>query len=259
MKFNLKGLFIVLVAILASNTIFKSICLNSFDNCLECKIISKTFFVIVTLFLLKKVDLLHKLKPSKKTFLFLFISVSLLVLSFNQINSIYVQNSISIEMNKNIVFLWSTFSVGLFEEMFFRVFVFFVILQNTRGNLILSIILTSLLFGLAHLANIFNPEYVKISVINQILFAIALGVLFQSIYVRYKSLILISTLHCLTNYFGTYKRYLLNIGDNHDSYTFNDFISTFILIIFITIILIIPLSYLLIKKQLKDKTWHNNV
>ena len=157
-----------------------------------------------------------------------------------------------------LIFLISCLAVGLFEELFFRVFVFHYLLEilaPRKNKLILSIISTSLIFGFAHLTNLFNPEYHKISVINQVLFAASIGFVFQSIYIRTRSLTIITCLHALINFFGSYKNNLLEDVDNIESqFTFNDFMTTFLTILMFTILVVLPLSYLLIRKELS----HNN-
>lgn len=98
-----------------------------------------------------------------------------------------------------------------------------------KNSLILTIVSTSMLFGLAHLSNLFNPDFDILSVINQILFAISIGLFLQSLYIRTRSLILIICIQALINYFGTYKSVLLKPVENIDGdYNLNDFISTFI-------------------------------
>ena len=129
--------------------------------------------------------------------------------------------------------------------------------DKRKNKLFISIILTSLIFGFSHITNLFNPEFHKISVVNQILFAISIGFILQSIYIRTKSLTFIICLHTLINYFGSYKKYLLfgEIENIESQYSFNDFVTTFISILIFTIIIVLPLSYLLIRNELK----HNNV
>ena len=259
MNFNFKNLFLILVVILTTNILFKNVCIECFENTLICKIIFKSVFIIICLFLLYKSNFLNKLKSIKKDLPFVLLALVLTLYSYFQINSTLIKN-VSVNSLDNFIFLTSCLSVGIFEELFFRIFIFFFALKifdKRKNKLFISIILTSLIFGFSHLTNLFNPEFHKISVVNQILFAISIGFMLQSIYIRTKSLTFIICLHTLINYFGSYKKHLLfgEIENIESQYSFNDFITTFISILIFTIIIVLPLSYLLIRKELK----HNNV
>jgi membrane protease YdiL (CAAX protease family) len=147
----------------------------------------------------------------------------------------------------------------MFEETLLRVYIFEsvyknIIIRQHKKRIILSIFIASFLFGIAHVTTIFNPNVIKITVINQIAFAFSLGILFQSIYIKTKSLFLISTLHALVNYYGSYKTALfLNDKSNQIiDYSIGNLLISLLLIIFISLILILPISYLLIKKKLND-------
>lgn len=255
MKFNFKKLFLILVVILTTNILFKNICILTFENTLICKIIYKSSFIIICLFFLYKWNFLNELKSIKSDLHFVLLALILTIYSYFQINSSHIEN-VSVNSLDNLIFLTSCLSVGIFEELFFRIFIFFFVLKifdKRKNKLFISIILTSLIFGFSHLTNLFNPEFHKISVVNQILFAISIGFILQSIYIRTKSLTFIICLHTLINYYGSYKKHLFfqEIENIESQYSFNDFLTTFISILVFTIIIVIPLSYLLIRKELK--------
>jgi len=256
MNFNLKNLFLILVVILTTNILFKNVCIVFYENKLGCKIIFKSVLTIICLFLINKSNFFDELKSIRKNLPFFLLSLALIIYAYFQINS-YTFKNVSVNSFDNFVFLTSCFSVGIFEELFFRIFIFFFVLKifdKRKNKLFISIILTSLIFGFSHLTNLFNPEFHKISVINQILFAISIGFILQSIYIRTKSLTFIICLHTLINYLGSYKKHLLfgEIENIESQYSFNDFISTFISILIFTVIIILPLSYFLIRKELKQ-------
>jgi len=257
MSYSYKKLFMILVAVLVANIIFKNICIHFFNNSLECKIFYKTILILSTVILIKKADLLKKLYPVKNAILFIIISIGLLLVSFRYINIVATKNFINLDINEHLAFILSCFSTGLFEELFFRIFTFYFILKifkTGKHNLVLAILLSSLIFGFSHLTNIFNPTFHKISILNQVFFAISIGIFLQSLYFRFKSIILIVTLHSLINYLGLYKRNLIKFVNETDTpYDYNDFISTFISILIFTIVIIIPFSYLLIRQNLNKK------
>ncbi|MGI9526835.1 MAG: CPBP family intramembrane glutamic endopeptidase [Weeksellaceae bacterium] len=259
MNYNFKNLIIILVVILTTNIILKNVCIVSFENSLECKIAFKCVLIVMCLFFLNKSNFFNKLKSLRKELPYITISFLLVIYSYFQINSYLVENYSSNSLD-NFTFLSSCLSVGVFEELFFRIFIFFFVLKilyNRKNKLLYSILLTSFIFGFSHLSNLFNPEFHKISVVNQVLFAISIGLLLQSLYIKTKSLSVIICLHTLINYFGSYKKHLLfgEIENLESQYTFNDFVTTFISILIFTIIIILPVSYLLIRHELKN----NNV
>lgn len=256
---NRTNLIFTLVAVLATNVVLRH---YIFEEDILSKILTKVILILITLLLLFKARFIYYIKPIiKNTLSFLIISVILIVISFNYIN-ILIDNSGNVLNSKiHFEFLIYCLTIGVFEELFFRVYIYHYlhnICQKKEKNLIQIILITSLIFGLAHISNIFNPEYIKATVINQILLAFSIGILLQSIYIRTKSIILVIAIHSLIDYFGMFKRYLLkeNSTTISDTYTFDDFITTFISLLIITLIFIIPVSYSLIKRKIKK---YNNI
>jgi membrane protease YdiL (CAAX protease family) len=242
------------VAVIATNIFFKEI-IEDYQDSFESKIIFKVILIIITVVVIVKYSLFDSLKSRKFFLFFLLISLLMTILSFFSIKHDIENNSLNISNYKH--FLLSCFGVGLFEELFFRIFMFsFIlkILEKDKKRLLKSIIFTSLFFGFAHFSNFFNPEYSKLSVINQSLFAFSIGILFQSLYVRFNSFIFIVTLHALTNYFGSYRTKLFEINNNMNTNYENDFFSTLLSIAMFSIIVIL-ISYFLVRKKLST----NNV
>ena len=64
--------------------------------------------------------------------------------------------------------------------------------------------------------------------------------------------VLIVFLHAIINYLGSYKKNILTkVVSTSETYTFEDFLTSFISILLLTFLVIIPISYFLIKKELK--------
>ena len=218
--------------------------IESYVSYYSIKIGVKISLFLMTLLLLRK--------ELKKIVLFknnvYTIPITLLLLYFS-ITQVYSQLGEITNVN-NITFLISCLSVALFEEFFFRVYLFSKINDWRKGNgLFKSIIITSLLFGLAHLSSFFKPDVIKITVITQIILAFGLGVLFQTIFQRFKSVILIVGLHTLINYLGSFKSKLLFI-EQKDAFTTQDAIISSISAAIVVVVLVV-FSYLLIRT--KDK------
>jgi membrane protease YdiL (CAAX protease family) len=224
-------------------------------------IILKSFLVLLTLSLLKFHGFFSVLRPSISSIFFLFISLAIIILSY-----IYLGNKLSsldviLASNNHGYFLVKCLLTGIFEELLFRIFVFYYLVKLAGDlyskSLIKVIWYSSVIFGLAHVSNFFNSEISKINVlsdINQILIAIFIGMLLQCIYIRLKSILLIITLHFVVNYFGSYRTYLLepDFAAIANGYSLSDVFISLIIIIILGTVLVIPTSYLLIRKKLRE-------
>jgi len=253
---------VTLLLILTLNSLLKTI-VNSYTTNFQiiygAKIAAKILLSLLTLFFIVKWNLVkikRLFKNNKIVFPLILTSIFMSVKFV--INSATEQNILIIDTN-HFLFFFSCLSVGLFEELFFRVFVFYFLSTfcfSGKNNLIKSILATSLIFGLIHFTNFFNPDYDKLSVINQMFLAFSLGILLQSLFIKSKNLYLIIIVHALINYLGSYKSRLFDIvrelSDSENSYT--DLTQTLIFIFVITVIFILPLSYYMIKPEIK--TWH---
>lgn len=256
MIFKFKNLIVVFVAIIATNIFFKEINKEFFEDNIATKIIFKIILTIFTFILLSKYSLLHNLRlRNNKNIFFIIISIILISISYYFIDNEIKMNTVHINPLEHFLFFISCFTVGLFEELFFRIFIFYFIIkifEKDDKKLLKSIILTSIIFGFSHFSNLLNPDYNKLSVINQSLFAISIGIMLQSLFIRFNSLIFIVTLHALINYIGSYKSFFFEINKNINSNNeTNDFFSTLFSIIVFSIITTI-ISYFLVRKKIAN-------
>lgn len=255
MVFKFKNLTVIFVTIIVTNIFFKEINTKIFEDDLIIKIIIKIILAIFTLLFLSKFKLLSNIKNNKKSLFFNLLSLVLISLSYYYVNEQIKIFNLNISYSKHIQFLFSCLSVGLFEELFFRIFIFYFminIFKKDDKRTLKSMIITSLFFGLSHFSNFLNTEYYKLSVIYQSLFAISIGIVLQSMYIKFKSLTFIITLHGLINYYGSYKSKFFDIYSNINKIDENDdFLSTlFFLVIFMVISLIF--SYFLLRKEINN-------
>ena len=145
------------------------------------------------------------------------------------------------------------------EEFLFRVYVFGFLLQygkerNYKNPIPRALILSSLLFGVAHIFNVFRDDIEVYSVINQVILAFGLGMLFQSLLIRFKSILIPIVIHSIINYLGMYKRYLYEESFfEAEQYNFSDFFISLLTILVIILFVITPISYSLIRKQIRAK------
>lgn len=93
--------------------------------------------------------------------------------------------------------------VGLIEESFFRGLILAILLSawgiNKKG-IYRSVIVSSILFGLVHLTNLFNilkGKDVMIETISQVFYVTFLGIFFAAIYLRTKNLWIAVIIHSL--------------------------------------------------------------
>lgn len=210
--------------------------------------------IIIVLFIIKFFFKKNKIILYNRNLIFIPISIFLVILSVNSVNSESLSTSIELNFYRHFLFILLCFLVGVFEELLFRVFIFSFLRKihsNQNKSVFLSLFFTSIIFGLVHMLNMLNSEIVKISVINQIFLAFSLGFLFQGFYLKFKNIFLIVTLHAMFNYLGMYKRQLFNFKLEDSVYTFTDFFSTFIFICFFFLIIVYPTTYFLNRKKLR--------
>ncbi|BCN29310.1 CPBP family intramembrane glutamic endopeptidase [Anaeromicropila herbilytica] len=108
--------------------------------------------------------------------------------------------------------LWSLFiihyiSVGVFEEMVCRSTIMNLMLHkwgNTRMGIYKSVLLSSLIFGLAHLTNLIYGRGDLLSVSCQIIYAIFFGVFFGACMIRNGSVIPAMIMHAFFDICGNF-------------------------------------------------------
>ena len=92
--------------------------------------------------------------------------------------------------------------VGFVEEVIFRGFLFKAMAKN---NLKSAVIVSSVTFGIGHLVNLFNGSGMELADnILQIIFAVAVGFLFVTIFYRSKSLLPCIITHSAINSLSTF-------------------------------------------------------
>ncbi len=101
-----------------------------------------------------------------------------------------------------VMLLCAMLSVGFSEELVFRGFVLPHLIRGSEPNqpLIGPILLSSLLFGILHLLNLFNPDSHFASIIAQVVYATFFGVAFAIILLKTKSLLPLGFLHGIINF-----------------------------------------------------------
>ena len=218
------------------------------------KLIHEIIGIIIVIILIKYTIPLKWSAIYKNNIISILIICVLIYLSVSNTFKTIDDSKSIVSSYSHSVYLLFCISVGFFEELFFRVLIFgytcyFFTSSNLlkKNNYYREIALTSLLFALLHLTNIFNADYDWTSVINQIVIAFLLGILFQSIFIRFNNILLISIIHGMLNYNGEVSNELLKLNKFTVETTSTNNILQNLLTVLIFSLVVIPISYLLIK------------
>lgn len=149
------------------------------------------------------------------------------------------------------VYLLKCISTGFFEELLIRLLVFYALIVLLRRNTNVTywpvIFFASFIFGVLHISNILI--YDTESLVTQIISAVVIGILLESLLIRLNNIFVIGTLHALINFNGMVNYYFFESDDGKNnisdlSYDFSDYLFQVILII-----IIIFVSYCLVRKK----------
>ncbi len=103
-----------------------------------------------------------------------------------------------------LLFAGYCLSIGLFEELVFRGFLFFVfasLFSSDRKGLLKTVVVTSVLFGGMHLFNLFFGAGVTATLL-QVGYSVLTGGLFAVALIKTKSLLVPAVLHAVYNFCG---------------------------------------------------------
>lgn len=93
--------------------------------------------------------------------------------------------------------------VGVFEEFLFRGVVLNILLKKFRRknhrNKMLAIMISSVLFGMVHLLNLFSEPQMLVATIDQVFYSIFIGVFLAALYLRLNNIWLVVFYHFIYN------------------------------------------------------------
>lgn len=187
------------------------------------------FFIIILL----KSDLKKhlELNLNKKT---LMLFIPFLIISINNfpISAYFKGNTTFNGHNYQIIlFLIECFTVGLFEELIFRLIIIVLLMEvfkKSKNKELIVLFLSSITFSLIHLVNLFDRASFG-DVLLQMGYSFLIGLVFALIFLKTNNILLVVVLHSLYNFFGEVMFYLGEVTKRWD---------------LITIILTILLSFL---------------
>ena len=119
--------------------------------------------------------------------------IFIIILLFQNIKSV----NMSIDFFEVLALLLFTLAVGIFEELLCRGWIlngFLEKFENSRKNIILSILISSFIFGIIHILNFFAGQPLVFT-IGQIIGAISMGIALGAIYYRTKNIWTVAFIH----------------------------------------------------------------
>ena len=136
---------------------------------------------------------------------------------------------------------------GLFEEFYFRVLVFTLLCSFYKKNLFKITILTSLLFAAVHISNLILNSYTFNGVLLQIMFAFAMGLFLQIVFINSKNIYIPALIHFFIDFNASFSEKFFNVSTPDDSNQGFDY-STFG-IVSVLIILSLVFAYFNLRKK----------
>ncbi len=119
------------------------------------------------------------------------------------------------------LFLIECFSVGFFEEILIRGIILIYLLKKLsyhQYGVILSIIISSAIFGFLHIVNLWSGQSVGDTML-QIIYSFLVGMMWAIMFLKTRNLWLTMILHASFNFFGQVMFYLGNVDGRYDIYT----------------------------------------
>ena len=191
-------------------------------------------------------------------------SVYILNLLNLAIFAVYSAIKENLEFKTNIEILLNIFkliSISFFEESLFRGLIAnafakkHILEKNEKYGILKSIVYTSLIFGITHIINIFTANVNISAATVQILNAICIGGIFTTIYYRGGNILVPIIVHTLTNFYGLFRAYFLNIKDyttETDLINARDVSRDFHICIMLFLITAVYVSFLIRKSKIND-------
>jgi membrane protease YdiL (CAAX protease family) len=102
-----------------------------------------------------------------------------------------------------ILFSLSVSVVGIVEEFVFRGIIFPLFIRSSKTTdrpILISAVLSSLMFGIVHFFNIFSQPENIIGITSQVFFATSIGVFFCGLMVRTGNILIPIIIHALINF-----------------------------------------------------------
>lgn len=119
------------------------------------------------------------------------------------------------------IFMIECFSTAFFEEIIFRGILLILLLQKLPKNkkgMYMAIIISSLIFGVSHLINLFDGAVLSDTLL-QVAYSFLMGLLWATVYVKSKNIWIVILLHASYNFFGQVMFKLGYVNNRFDTIT----------------------------------------
>jgi membrane protease YdiL (CAAX protease family) len=216
MKKEIKNSLLILVGFLVFLWLEKplrEILINCQINELSAQFISGIF--IRSLLIIASLIIITKLNLNKFLGIYPYLKIRnlqavVIPLGFITIGII---SNFGVYLNTNLVvlilFSGSVLAIGFVEELIFRGILLPLFIKsfiNNKNSLLLSVILSSLLFSCIHLINLISQPDNLVGILSQVFFALSIGVFFGGLMLRTENILVPAILHALINFaFGSGK------------------------------------------------------
>lgn len=166
-------------------------------------IIIRTILIVVVLALIKKFGQrdftgLNNWKKLKNVQALIVVTIFIMI-GLSQNWNTYVNTEIELL----ILFAMSTVAVGILEELAFRGTIFPLFIKSfkkAKRPIIVSAVLSSLMFGLTHFINLLSQPENLVGIISQVFFATSIGVFFCGLMIRTENILIPCIVHALINF-----------------------------------------------------------
>lgn len=220
--------------------------------------ILKVSLFLITLFLLNY----EKVKVSsynKTKYLLIIVGVVVFLRLYHNVSSQSATLKMNIDFYKLTFYGLDNLFIGLFEEFYFRLLVFSLLCSFYKKNLFKISILTSALFAIVHVSNLLLNSYSVSDVLFQVMFAFAIGLFFQVLFINFKNIYIPSLIHFFIDFNSNFSEEFFKVTSNEVSDTGFDYTTFGTVSVFIIVSLIFAyfnlrnkeVNYFQIEKKLK--------
>jgi membrane protease YdiL (CAAX protease family) len=237
-------LIINLYKIFIQNTLFHN---DYSSGYLIAMTILKVSLFIITLFLLHN----EKIKVSnfnKTKCLLLIIGIVVFARLYHNVLSESEIYKMNIDYFKLTFYSLHNFFIGLFEEFYFRLYIFSLLCSLYKKNLFKISVLTSFLFAIVHLSNLLLNSYSCNDVVFQVMFAFAIGIFFQILLIKFKNIYIPVLIHFFIDFNSDFSGKFFNVSPKEVNDTGFDY-STFGIVLTFIILTLIFAYFNLRKKE----------
>ena len=163
-------------------------------------------FIIIVIYKIKNIKIFHFsfLKSNYKNYIFFLPLLLIYTNGFKSFINFEISNHSLITL---LTYTVKIFSSALLEEYLFRGLIFglfFIHFHKTRKDIFICVIFSNLIFGFAHLINLWSLDYMTLQhVINQMYASFCIGIYFSALYLSCKNLLSLSIAHFIINFFSS--------------------------------------------------------